>query len=244
MNEFKELCNTLYLKNISGVEQKIPKIIHYIWLGSPLPDKYKQLIDLTRTICSEYQVNLWTDDNIPTDLVTGELYKSIQNPSAKTDVLRFELIYKYGGIYMDTDFYVYKNFDSILNTNFFAGAYDYDITTIDEIPSACAGIIGGITGNDFSNRVLLKLKNNPPKVDSIPEIMGNIGPGFVCDCIKEFFTSDDNYIIYPTEYFYSFPGVNRMHIRNITNLNDLEASLNIYKKDKTICSHLWYCSWQ
>ena len=43
----------------------IPKIIHYIWLGSKLPKKIQNLINANNEILKDYEIKIWTDENMP-----------------------------------------------------------------------------------------------------------------------------------------------------------------------------------
>ena len=40
----------------------IPKVIHFIWLGSPVPEKYLANIDAIATLNPDYQAQVWLDD--------------------------------------------------------------------------------------------------------------------------------------------------------------------------------------
>jgi hypothetical protein len=42
--------------------QLIPKIIHFIWLGSPIPEKYLINIGTIAALNPDYQINIWLDD--------------------------------------------------------------------------------------------------------------------------------------------------------------------------------------
>jgi mannosyltransferase OCH1-like enzyme len=49
-------------------------------------------------------LELWTDENLPADLVRREVYDQLRQPAERSDMLIFELLYRYGGVYIDTDF--------------------------------------------------------------------------------------------------------------------------------------------
>lgn len=52
----------------------------------------------------DWEYKLWTDQDLEhLELINQELYDSVTNPGEKSDILRLELIYKFGGIYLDTD---------------------------------------------------------------------------------------------------------------------------------------------
>ena len=44
---------------------KIPRIIHQIWLGSPVPEKYKQWMDIWKNF-QGWEYRLWTEKEVAT----------------------------------------------------------------------------------------------------------------------------------------------------------------------------------
>jgi len=48
--------------------QKIPKVIHYVWVGDkPLTTLAKNCIDSWKKYLPEYQLKLWNEKNSPMD---------------------------------------------------------------------------------------------------------------------------------------------------------------------------------
>ena len=43
----------------------IPKIIHYIWVGSDIPENIQQQIEKNKQFFGDYTVKIWTEENIP-----------------------------------------------------------------------------------------------------------------------------------------------------------------------------------
>ena len=109
---------TIY-DNITNTEiKKIPKIIHFIWIGSVIPKKYIKNITNCKEINPSWNVFLWYDnsdtgkikiegikkhhvDNL--NLITKDSYNFINNYGFKADLLRLEIVNIYGGIYSDID---------------------------------------------------------------------------------------------------------------------------------------------
>lgn len=94
-------------------EPKIPKIIHQIWLGSPLPDEFKEFMQSW----IEYHLNgwhykLWTDEDVKTfGLTNQQYYDATDNYGVKSDLLKWEIVYRYGGVYIDVDFECLRSLD-------------------------------------------------------------------------------------------------------------------------------------
>lgn len=107
-------CKSLYEKHpyrlITDAKTtfRIPKKIHLIWVGpNPLPASYKRLRESIQAYMPDWECKLWTDADIPgLNLSTQALYDAEPNYGGKADILRYELLYRYGGVYLDIDFEV------------------------------------------------------------------------------------------------------------------------------------------
>jgi mannosyltransferase OCH1-like enzyme len=103
---------------------KIPKIIHQIWLGSPVPEVFKALQQswITHHLGRDWYYKLWTDDDIAQlGLYNQHFYDETDNYGVKSDIARWEIIYRFGGVYVDMDFECLRSLD-ILH-------YTYDFYT-------------------------------------------------------------------------------------------------------------------
>lgn len=104
-------------------EQMIPKIIHYCWFGGkPIPDQNKRWIDSWHKYCPDYQIIEWNEGNY--DISKNRyMYEAYQRKKwgFVPDYARLDLIYNYGGIYLDTDVELIKNMDDLLYQRGFAG---------------------------------------------------------------------------------------------------------------------------
>jgi mannosyltransferase OCH1-like enzyme len=102
----------------------IEKNIHQIWIGNKrIPKHIKEWMQEVKDRHSDFTYYLWTDDNLPempTELY--DIYKNISDPvltSAKSDLLRIYVTYKYGGMYLDADFKVINGFDGSSEGRYF-----------------------------------------------------------------------------------------------------------------------------
>ena len=90
---------------------KIPKIIHQIWTQGcdKVPDKYKPYIEKWKSFKKYgYEYKCWDDESIIKDMKKNEpdlihVYKYFDLPQQRSDVGRYYVIYRYGGIYSDID---------------------------------------------------------------------------------------------------------------------------------------------
>lgn len=122
----------------------IPKIIHYCWFGgNPLPELAQKCIASWRKYLPDYEIWQWSErplhenetlryenENILFDKVmefdvemipyTAEAYRQ-KKYAFVSDYARFWILYKYGGIYFDTDVEVIKPLDEIISQGNFMG---------------------------------------------------------------------------------------------------------------------------
>ncbi len=225
-NDSEKWDQLRYLYNSLGdkTEEKIPRIIHQIWVGGNIPPHLKDLSEQWKNICKSngWEYYLWDDTNI--NIFPNENIGKTKNFGQKSDILRYDILKKYGGIYVDIDFVPVKIFDDlVLKTNFFAGiAFGKD-------PVLFNGLIGTVPDGDLINDLCKIDKINDKDAE---EIMATTGPYYLT---VKFFNSKDDVVAYPFTYFY--PYSNRKWDR------DKGTDYRNYIKDETYCVHLWNCGW-
>lgn len=101
----------------------IPKVIHYCWFGSgELPEKDKKCIESWKKYCPDYEIRLWNESNydVKKNRYMYQAYKA-RKWGFVPDFARLDIIYNYGGIYLDTDVELVKNIDNLLNNEAYMG---------------------------------------------------------------------------------------------------------------------------
>lgn len=93
----------------------IPKIFHRVWLsGTPLPQAAQDFIAGWTALHPDWEQRLWTSESLPL-LVNQSLFDEAGTFWAKkTDILRYELLRLFGGVYMDVDMEPRKNIDALI----------------------------------------------------------------------------------------------------------------------------------
>jgi len=93
----------------------IPKLIHFIWIGDKALSKHKKRnIKTYKLLNPEWKIKLWTNDNLP-KIINTYTYNKVSSWAAKADILRLEILYKYGGLYTDIDSVCLKSLDELIN---------------------------------------------------------------------------------------------------------------------------------
>lgn len=94
----------------------ISKIIHYCWFGGkPLPKTAIKCIQSWKKYCPDYKIIEWNDKNfdINCNAYCAEMFKQ-KKWAFLSDYVRLKVIYKYGGIYLDTDVQLIKSLDDLI----------------------------------------------------------------------------------------------------------------------------------
>lgn len=110
----------------------IPKIIHYVWLGhGEKSQKIKDCIESWKRCMPDYEIKEWNEDNFDLDFCefTRKSY-DLGKYAYTSDVIRLFALYTEGGIYMDTDVYMYKPLYDFENEEGYTGFEDvkYPVT--------------------------------------------------------------------------------------------------------------------
>lgn len=102
---------------------KIPQIIHYCWFGgNPLPPMAKKCIASWKKYLPDYEIKRWDESNFDVNIIpyTKEAYEA-KKYAFVSDYARFWILYKYGGLYFDTDVEVIKPLNDIISAGPFMG---------------------------------------------------------------------------------------------------------------------------
>lgn len=129
---------------------KIPKKIHYCWFGfNKIPTHLQKYIESWRRMCPDYEIIRWDESNydVTKNQYMYEAYKA-RKWGFVPDYARLDIIYREGGIYLDTDVELINSLDSLLNDQAFFGFSGH--TTI----SAGLGF-GAVKGN----RIIRELRD-------------------------------------------------------------------------------------
>ena len=124
---FYSFFKALYEQHPIGVVSptdslKIPKIIHQIWLGSPFPEVYRNYQQSWLANHPDWEYYLWTDADIAAlGLENREFYDTSNNYGERSDIARYEILYRFGGVYVDVDYECLKPLDKL--------HYQYDLYT-------------------------------------------------------------------------------------------------------------------
>lgn len=111
------------IRRMEEKEQQIPKILHYFWFGqNRIPDMEQKCLETWSKKCPDYELRRWDEYNYD---VSKNKYMQQAYEAKKwgfvPDYARLDVVYQYGGIYLDTDVEILKCFDPLLKLSAFAG---------------------------------------------------------------------------------------------------------------------------
>ncbi|MDC8757609.1 glycosyltransferase family 32 protein [Janthinobacterium fluminis] len=93
----------------------IPKVIHYCWFGkgemSPL---HLRCIESWKRYCPDYELRLWNEENADIDNPYCRAAIKQRKWAFVSDWVRFDVLAKHGGVYLDTDMELITSIDSVL----------------------------------------------------------------------------------------------------------------------------------
>lgn len=171
---------------------RIPRILHRIWLGPPMPPEFEAYGARWQELNPDWEVRLWTEADLPRlanqDVYdrAGSLTTSALAWRMRSDIARYELLHAHGGLYVDTDFEPLKPIEPLIDdmlvfageerrglvANGFLGAVKgspFIKQLIDDLPASVAQRPGQppwrTTGPEFLTRVA---KQRPGELSLVP----------------------------------------------------------------------------
>lgn len=181
----------------------IPRHIHQIWLGtSEIQREHLEYMKQWKDMYPDFGYTLWKDIDV-SDIVpvNKQIYfNSTQYTSAmKADIMRYEILQKHGGIYIDVDFQPLKRMEeSMLDWKFFGGIQNNGQTAI--------GIIGSEPETDVMKDVCnnivenIEIKLTQGKLQYVDQLTG---PEYFTR-ITDPYKTDRRCIFYNSEFFYPY----------------------------------------
>lgn len=127
---------------------RIPQIIHWCWFGkNALPELQKKCLASWKEKCPEYKIMEWNEETFDLNIsqFAKEAYKC-KKYAFVADYVRLWSIYKFGGIYLDSDVELIKNLDPFLCHSAFSGFEDRFY-----IPT---GLMGGEPQSEWYRKLL------------------------------------------------------------------------------------------
>ena len=121
--------------------RSIPKVIHYMWLGKKkMPYELERCLETWRQFCPDYEIVRWDETNydVHKNMFVSQAYDNGKYGFVP-DFARLDILYTYGGIYLDTDVELIKNIDDLLYQEAFCGVEKWQVLNF----GSCSGAVKG-----------------------------------------------------------------------------------------------------
>lgn len=152
----------------------IPHIIHHIWLGDPMQMHLERYLATWNRHHPAWEHRLWVGFD---DLRNQNLYDRAEEitPSVgqfRSDIARYEILHRYGGVYVDCDFECRRPLDELIEGLDLFAAWETDGVWVNN------AIIGATPDDPLIDELIRKLPANVSrKRGKRPNVM--TGPQFL-----------------------------------------------------------------
>jgi Glycosyltransferase sugar-binding region containing DXD motif len=124
----------------------------------PLPDEFAGYVETWRRNHPGWEHRLWTEENLPTDLAHPEALERIRHPAERADILRLELLWRHGGVYVDVDFECRRSMEPYIGDAEFFTAYLKPKNVVKARERVNNAFIGSIPRHPLLGRALAELR--------------------------------------------------------------------------------------
>ena len=157
----------------------IPKLIHQTWKTDRIPEKWVPFADKVKMLNPEWSYKVWSDlEN--DEFVKREfpefyrVFTGFPRKIMKADTIRYLIMYKLGGVYLDLDYEVLKPFD-FGKINIIL-PLEESINQADSIKWIGNCFLASVPGHKFWQDVINDLQTNPPTVTDHSQVIKATGP--------------------------------------------------------------------
>ena len=131
---------------------RIPRTFHSVWVGpNPLPAEYAAYQQTWLQHHPDWELRLWTEDNLPQPLRRPEAAERLRVPAERADILRLEVVWRFGGVYLDADLECLASIEQLVeHTDFFLAVAGSNV--------AQSYLFGAIAGHPILERGLDQIR--------------------------------------------------------------------------------------
>lgn len=186
----------------------IPKIIHQIWSGTdePLPVHFKELGETWKRDYPLWKYEFWDNDRMNQFIRDfypqyWEVYNEFPYNIQRWDAIRYLILYKLGGMYVDFDYESIKPLDEILEekTCCFASEPMEHLSVFGRNMYINNALMASIPNHPFMNeiihRVFMPGVRNEKYADKMEEVLKTTGPIVISDLLEQTEYKKDVFIL-------------------------------------------------
>ncbi len=189
----------------------IPKIIHQTYKNHNLPETYKMCQTEIKRLHPDFEYRFYTDVDMDRLMKTEfpeyyDKFNELSRMIMKIDMFRYFLMYKYGGLYADMDYLMFKSFD-LLDKEVVIPCNRED----ENNNPICLGncIFASIPNHPYWKLLmdtLFTIDRNKLPFNSLDDVLKSTGPHFIYNIYNNF--SNKFNITVPTKELFHPPTIN------------------------------------
>lgn len=242
----------------------IPKIIHQIWVGPKVPPSFFVTFQQKwKELHPDWEYHLWTDSELEElDLDLRDIIDQSPNFAEKSDMIRCELLDRFGGVYLDVDMDPFQSLDELHKKyHFYVGLENpHKIATTNNQVWLGISIMAACPGHPVMKRWKELIRERWEPVNntyssSIERVINHTYFPFTMAFFEKYQEQNLTNIVLPTTYFYPLApdqaAKRRSSFRSIREkFYDLLVDLKLKKArpfsrvaPETIAVHYWGNSW-
>ncbi|WP_165045085.1 glycosyltransferase family 32 protein [Dysgonomonas sp. ZJ709] len=231
---------------------KIPKIIHQIWSGidEPLPRPFQILGDTWKRDYADWKYEFWDNERINNFILEyypqhWDIYNKFSYNIQRWDAIRYLILDKIGGMYVDFDYESIKSMEDLLKnkTCCFAIEKRYSPTSAQEACFFNNALMLSVPDHPFMKKIIENVFSDKmqeyKKFSKIEHVFYTTGPRLLVGLYENLTDREkkDVYLI-PAKYVSPFTGEEAMLVRTGTRNEKLEDCL-----DEAYAVHYFCSNW-
>lgn len=145
-----------------------------------------------------WTMQLWGDDNLP-PMRNRDLFDTAPTYASKSDILRFEVVWQFGGVYLDTDIECVQSIEGLL-----VGVENFVAHEFSMGPLLCNAVLGSVARSPL---FAVLIEGLPASIAEHGHAMPptSTGPGYLTRTVDAFHAGGGTApTVFPASYFFPY----------------------------------------
>ena len=231
---------------------RIPKIIHQVWSGidEPLPKHFEKLGESWKSDYPEWEYIVWDNQKMNDFILSNypeywESYQAFPYNVQRWDVIRYLILDKIGGMYVDFDYQSLARMDSLLEnkTCCFSEEENYINKKGEKVSVFNNALMLSVPKHPFMQKIIetafsdkMVYANPEPKQQCV---LSTTGPGMITTLYNSLLSEEkENVYIIPAKYVTPFSVLQARFVRQGYNGPEVKKAL-----EEAYAVHYFWVGW-